>query len=84
MVFAGASSGIVGSRSRVVGRAGSDAHPRHPAQKDTDTLSFEKDLSDALGLKVEIRRGAGETGYLTIEYGNYEQLDHIRNRLIGR
>jgi ParB family chromosome partitioning protein len=70
--------------ARTVGRAGSDAHPRHPAQKDTDTLSFEKDLSDALGLKVEIRRGAGETGYLTIEYGNYEQLDHIRNRLIGR
>ncbi len=26
----------------------------------------------------------GETGYLTIQYGNYEQLDHIRNRLVGR
>jgi ParB family chromosome partitioning protein len=66
------------------GRSGADAaHGRQP-QKDPDTLAFEKDLSDALGLKVEIRRGAGETGYLTIEYGNYEQLDHIRNRLIGR
>ena len=67
------------------GRGGSDAsHMRHPPHKDADTQAFEKDLSDALGLKVEIRRGPGETGYLSIEYGNYEQLDHIRNRLIGR
>jgi ParB family transcriptional regulator, chromosome partitioning protein len=57
---------------------------RAPALKDPDTAAFEKDLSDALGLKVEVRRGAGETGYLTIQYGNYEQLDHIRNRLVGR
>jgi ParB family chromosome partitioning protein len=60
------------------------AQPRPPQQKDADTAAFEKDLSDALGLKVEVRRGAGETGYLTIQYGNYEQLDHIRNRLVGR
>ena len=66
-----------------VGR-GADASPARPPHKDADTLAFEKDLSDALGLKVEVRRGPGETGYLTIEYGNYEQLDHIRNRLIGR
>jgi ParB family chromosome partitioning protein len=63
---------------------GSPAAARQPSAKDPDTAAFEKDLSDALGLKVEVRRGAGETGYLTIEYGNYEQLDHIRNRLIGR
>jgi ParB family chromosome partitioning protein len=56
---------------------------RQPLQKDPDTAAFEKDLSDALGLTVEVRRGPGETGYLTIQYGNYEQLDHIRNRLIG-
>ena len=63
--------------------AGSGSPARHPPQKDPDTLAFEKDLSDALGLKVEIRRGPGETGYLTIQYGNYEQLDHIRARLVG-
>jgi ParB family chromosome partitioning protein len=65
-------------------RGGASQQTRHPQQKDPDTLAFEKDLSDALGLKVEVRRGPGETGYLTIQYGNYEQLDHIRNRLIGR
>src|SRR5262245_42348725 len=67
-----------------IGRSGGASHTKQPVQKDPDTAAFEKDLSDALGLKVEIRRGPGETGYLTIEYGNYEQLDHIRNRLIGR
>src|SRR5262245_36060521 len=73
-----------GQGGGAAGRGGSDPlHTRHPPHKDPDTQAFEKDLSDALGLKVEIRRGPGETGYLTIEYGNYEQLDHIRNRLIG-
>ena len=70
------------------GRAGLGAGPgassRPPAPKDADTSAFEKDLTDALGLKVEVRRGPGETGFLTIQYGNYEQLDHIRNRLVGR
>lgn len=75
----GALAGQVGGVAR-----GGDSQTRHPSQKDPDTLAFEKDLSDALGLKVEVRRGPGETGYLTIQYGNYEQLDHIRNRLIGR
>jgi ParB family chromosome partitioning protein len=66
------------------GGMGGSAQSRLAGQKDPDTVAFEKDLSDALGLKVEIRRGAGETGYLTIQYGNYEQLDHIRSRLVGR
>jgi ParB family chromosome partitioning protein len=73
-----------GQGSGPVGRGADASHTRQPPHKDADTLAFEKDLSDALGLKVEVRRGPGETGYLTIEYGNYEQLDHIRNRLIGR
>ena len=64
--------------------SGGGSSSRQPQPKDPDTAAFEKDLSDALGLNVEIRRGAGETGYLTIQYGNYEQLDHIRNRLVGR
>jgi ParB family chromosome partitioning protein len=72
-----------GSEPSLVGRIESVSPARQP-QKDPDTLAFEKDLSDALGLKVEVRRGAGETGYLTIQYGNYEQLDHIRTRLVGR
>jgi ParB family transcriptional regulator, chromosome partitioning protein len=51
--------------------------------KDADTVAFEKDLSDALGLGVEVKPGSGESGYLTIRYSNYEQLDYVRNRLLG-
>jgi ParB family chromosome partitioning protein len=73
----------------VAGRGGLGAGPGSPSRggslpKDADTAAFERDLSDALGLKVEVRRGPGETGFLTIQYGNYEQLDHIRVRLVGR
>jgi ParB family chromosome partitioning protein len=65
-------------RQRKAGRA-----PKTQEAKDTDTLAFEKDLADGLGLKVEIKRGSGESGTLTISYGNFDQLDYIRNRLIG-
>ena len=65
-------------RQRKAGRA-----PKTQEDKDADTLAFEKDLADGLGLKVEIKRGSGESGTLTISYGNFDQLDYIRNRLIG-
>src|SRR5882724_8686492 len=51
--------------------------------KDADARAFEKDLSDSLGLKVEIKPGSGESGTLSIRYGNFDQLDYIRARLIG-
>ncbi|HVG82757.1 MAG TPA: hypothetical protein VNB28_10790 [Methylomirabilota bacterium] len=78
---------VAGAVLSLAGRTGMGAGPgasRSPAAKDPDTAAFEKDLTDALGLKVEIRRGPGETGFLTIQYGNYEQLDHIRDRLVAR
>jgi ParB family transcriptional regulator, chromosome partitioning protein len=51
--------------------------------KDADTKSFEKDFSDALGLKVEIKRGSGESGMLVIKYGNFDQLEYVRKRVMG-
>jgi ParB family chromosome partitioning protein len=56
---------------------------RKPREKDPDTRAFEKELADVLGLKVEIKRGSGESGVLMIKYGNYDQLDYIRMRLGG-
>ncbi len=61
-------------------------HPtetRRPREKDADTRAFEKDLADTLGLKVEIKRGSGESGVLMIKYGNFDQLEYIRLRLGG-
>jgi ParB family chromosome partitioning protein len=77
-------TGVVSLGGLGRGATGGDGSAARPPQKDPDTAAFEKDLSDALGLRVEVRRGPGETGYLTIQYGNYEQLDHIRSRLVGR
>lgn len=51
--------------------------------KDADTKAFEKEFSDALGLKVEVKRGSGESGMLVIRFGNFDQLDYIRNRVVG-
>jgi ParB family chromosome partitioning protein len=59
------------------------AGPRPQREKDPDTRAFEKELSDALGLKVEIKRSSGESGTMTIRYGNFDQLDYLRARLIG-
>ena len=64
-------------------RGGGKSGAREPKAKDTDTKAFEKDLSDALGLKVELKPSSGESGMITIEYGNFEQLDYIKLRLVG-
>ena len=76
---------VQGARTERAGGSGGggQAQTREPKDKDADTKAFEKDLSDALGLKVEIKPGSGESGMLTIEYGNFEQLDYIKLRLIG-
>ncbi len=60
-------------------------HPpmRRVREKDPDTRAFEQQLTAALGLKVEVKRGSGESGTLAIKYTNYDQLDFIRDRLAG-
>jgi ParB family transcriptional regulator, chromosome partitioning protein len=62
---------------------GGPAGARRGSEKDADTRAFEKDLGAVLGLKVEIKPGPGESGSLTIRYGNFDQLDYIRSRLIS-
>ena len=58
--------------------------PRRAREKDPDTRAFERELEAILGgLKVEIKRGFGDSGNLIIKYANYEQLDYIRSRLAG-
>lgn len=49
--------------------------------KDADTRALESDLSNALGLKVELKPGRGETGELRIRYRTLEQLEDVTARL---
>ncbi len=69
-------------QSGPIGTAGASG-ARKVREKDPDTRAFEKELTDALGLKVEIKRGSGESGVMTIKFGNFDQLDYIRMRLTG-
>jgi len=66
-----------------IGVPGSTGGGRKAREKDPDTKAFEKELADTLGLKVEVKRGSGESGNLVIKYGNFDQLDYIRLRLMG-
>lgn len=66
-----------------IGVPGSTGGGRKAREKDPDTKAFEKELADSLGLKVEVKRGSGESGNLVIKYGNFDQLDYIRLRLTG-
>jgi ParB family chromosome partitioning protein len=58
--------------------------PRKTKIKDADTKAAEAELSQALGLGVEIRPGRGEKGELRIRYTKLEQLDDVCSRLMRR
>jgi ParB family transcriptional regulator, chromosome partitioning protein len=60
-----------------------DSPARKTREKDIDTQAFERELSDSLGLKVEVKKGSGESGLLVIKYSNFEQLDYIKMRVSG-
>ena len=55
---------------------------RVKAQKDADTLALERQLSELLGLKVEIVNKGRDGGTLTVRYKTLEQLDDVCNRLV--
>lgn len=53
-------------------------------EKDTDTLALERNISDQLGLKVEISFSGDKGGEVRIHYSTLEQLDEVCRRLAGR
>ncbi len=50
--------------------------------KDADTRALEKQLTDALGLAVDIRHKANGSGEVRIRYKTLEQLEGITERLV--
>ncbi len=68
--------------ARKLRKGGSDAGTLAAGarKKDADTRDLEANLSDALGLKVDIR-DVGGAGEVRVRYENLEQLDDICRRL---
>jgi ParB family transcriptional regulator, chromosome partitioning protein len=66
-----------------IDKGGAAVPPSRNREKDADTKAFEQAVGELLGLKVEIKRGSGESGTLLIKYGNFDQLDYLRARLEG-
>ena len=56
---------------------------RGRAVKDADTRAMESDLSEVLGMPVEVRDAQG-AGTVVVRYANLEQLDEICRRLLTR
>lgn len=52
-----------------------------PTFKDPNILAFEKDLSNALGLKVTIAMDGETAGVLSVEFKDLDQLDEVALRL---
>lgn len=54
---------------------------RETADRNPDIAALERDLSDSLGLKVELADKGGK-GSLSLRYGTLEQLDELCRRLM--
>ncbi len=52
--------------------------------KDADTEALERNISEQLGLKVEVNHAGEEGGEVRVTYKSLEQLDEICRRLAGR
>ncbi len=60
-----------------------DKVSRETSQFDADARALAEDLSNALGLAVEIKHRGDKGGNLQISYNSLEQLDEICRRLSG-
>ena len=59
-----------------------ERQPRSPpAEADANTRALEQSLSQALGLKVQVRHGGDRGGEVRISYKSLDQLDEICQRL---
>jgi ParB family chromosome partitioning protein len=72
-------------QTEALARQGAEPSREKPDRKpkDADTRALETDLSEVLGMDVEIRDSQG-SGSLTVRYRSLEQLDEICRRMLVR
>jgi ParB family chromosome partitioning protein len=63
-------------------REGKTSSSRKRQEKDPDTMAYEKELSDSLGLAVQINSGVGESGEIRVKYSTLDQLEDVCSRLM--
>ncbi len=66
-------------QARPAGKGGKGSRPK--AEKSADLLALERELEEALGLKVEIADRGRAGGSVTITYKTLEQLEDVCRRL---
>ena len=76
-----AGRGLTVRQAESLARGRSGGGPSHREEKDSNTLSLESDLGEALGMTVEIRH-QGAAGELRLHYASLEQLDDLCRRLM--
>ncbi len=71
--------------AEVSGKPKSKSAKKAKKPKDVNTLALEKDLTDALGMRVTIDPAGkhGERGKVIMEYSSFGQLDEILEHLTG-
>ncbi len=70
------------STGSAVARRSSSSSPS--SGKDADTVALERNISEQLGLKVEIVHAGDKGGEVKVSYKTLDQLDEICRRLAGR
>lgn len=55
--------------------------PATAIKKDADTLALENDISNSLGMRVEIDTKDGKSGKLSVSFKSLDQLDDLLHRL---
>lgn len=68
----------------LVARWASERRERAPREKDSDTVSLERKLSEALGQQVQIAISPRGSGSVTVRFTDLYQLEGITDRLLGR
>ena len=60
------------------------ANPAAKAKPQADIVALERELSEALGTRIDVLHGRGGKGRLVIHYSDLESLDGVLERLRTR
>jgi ParB family chromosome partitioning protein len=66
---------------RLIAQPGTKPPPRNPKLSDAYITDLEKNISQQLGMRVQVRRRSKGKGSLTIHYGSLDQFDQLLSKL---